>query len=379
MTRRKDPAPYGAGGFRERRDRSRDSSDNIRRDDPKRDYEYNAQGFRVRKNRPRDELDNIIPKRREPMPFGRRPVLDPNTGTERPLGEGRLLAEFTVKEVGHDCLICTDDGDGDYELIVAKTWRARKTSFNGLTFPGSDGTDVGYASVSLDVRTATDEAAAETEETLTPFYFVGEKILCMFVATSGQIDVVVENELTALTANTYQADWAEVGMREWAPEVAEKQEGLWYWSSGQVIADDTLTEEVDWTSATEFWNTGGFTKSGSDFTAGADLDGKIVMIGVMIGLLEDPAAPGWWDSNAMVRVSLYQNSSREVSSGIPGGGTDFPGASSSDRIHNICAQVPMELSEGDVVTARVWSDSNNGGGGGFEPEIDFAQFWYHYS
>lgn len=127
---------------------------------------------------------------------------DPNTGLYLPMGDKALFREFTVVEVGHDVLLCKDDRE--VQVLVAKPWALRKSSFDGVTFDS-----VTYTSTDVDVRDA-----GGTEETVTPAYVADEKILCVRVSA----DVTLAGgEISNEQSGDRVVDWCDMNTtgRDW--------------------------------------------------------------------------------------------------------------------------------------------------------------------
>jgi hypothetical protein len=137
----------------------------IRPDDPSKGYK-------------RDANDFILP-REQRRPFGQLPVVDRNTGAERPLGEVRAITEMTVVQVGLNAVSCKDDEQGDDLVLVAKPWHLRNSTRDGGT--------VG------DV------------------YVAGDKILVAQVRVRIDVDLI-DGEIDDTSAGTYQAEWVDLNI-----------------------------------------------------------------------------------------------------------------------------------------------------------------------
>ena len=213
---------------------------------------------------PQPDADGFLqPQRKVHRPFGHLPQYDPNTGAGRPLGEARSIAEFTIVAVGHDALGCTDDGEGDDKVLVAKPWQFRRGQFDGKTF----GTTA-YASTALDERTATPEGEAAVTETVGPSYVAGEKILAAGLRETVDVPVGFGELLDVRFEGTYQADWVDLNTagRDWATEASATEEIYCFYQldSSLTLADGTI-DYMPFVSADETENVGsGFSKTGSE-------------------------------------------------------------------------------------------------------------------
>lgn len=159
-------------------------------------------------------------KRSKPFGLPNTPF-NPMTGSFFPL-DGGLFREFTIVDVGHDVLLCSDQ-DGRVGLVL-KPWSLRKSSFDGKTFG-----EATYASTGLDTRIATYEGEAEedededVEESVTKPYFAGEKIMAFrrgdTIAGGVGIGTVAASELAGVTAGDYRLSWEDMNTagRNWQP------------------------------------------------------------------------------------------------------------------------------------------------------------------
>lgn len=148
--------------------------------------------------------------RKKARPFGLPSTpFDPRTGTYLPLSEPGDFAEVTVREVGHDVLLC-DDREGRPALIL-KPWSLRASTFDGQTLDGVD-----YASTDLDVRTAT-VGSNSVEERVVGAYFAGEKIMAYRRAFRDAVLGVVAGELTDIESGSHRLFWEDMNTagRRW--------------------------------------------------------------------------------------------------------------------------------------------------------------------
>lgn len=144
-------------------------------------------------------------RQKSSKPFGLpRTPFNPQTGTYLPLGEPSPFAEFTVVEVGHDVLLCSDR-DGRQALVL-KPWSLRASTFHGVTLDG-----VAYVSTAVDVRTATASGGEPIEQRVESSYAVSEKIMAYRRADrDAAMGVVGVGELSGITAGSYRLFWEDM-------------------------------------------------------------------------------------------------------------------------------------------------------------------------
>lgn len=243
-----------------------------------------------------------LPAKRRLLHFGRDPIKDPNTGTDFPLGEVRPVAEFTIVQVGDDCMVCEDDAEGGSLVLVAKPWQFRKTAYenDGEAIDGV--TYVADADVK-NKRTATPADGVAVTEYVKPAYAAGEKIVAFRMVDTVEC-VVAKDELDDAPEGTHFVDWLDANSagRQWPdPLIAARYEVA---NAGTDVTASGATTVIPFTDSEKIFDTNtGITVAAGVFTVGAELDGRVLAIAGQV-VLQEGVPAGFEATNGFKEVRI---------------------------------------------------------------------------